>query len=239
MSANLLGQLIMCTTCSEVFLRSPFDAWPEYVDGVAYKKDDFVESMLKHEGHSLEELRVVGGFLSDKCFIEPVKTQFFQATNGKEIFIIKRARKKIDDPMRYKIVKGPLRDWIQKVEVDEVAVKKQLMRERPGLPIEQVDSFVKIAQQIVSGGHYYFYSLDSEDGLASDHPLTNLFAMSDVDAMYLKRNARNIFVADELSFIYGFIDRETKPDGVLAAKVTFGFKITKPRAKSVKHTLHS
>ena len=62
-----MNQLIRCVKCDEVFLRRPFDQWPEYelsqdpsMDSLrTIQKDDLRDFLRNHHGHRLEDLKII------------------------------------------------------------------------------------------------------------------------------------------------------------------------------------
>ena len=107
-----VNQLIRCKHCDEVFMTTPFDQYPEYEFDPdrspdhfrSIERDDFQDFLIHHHGHQLENMTIIeDSFVSEKAYSEPVKTSFFKATNGKERFVIKKFKEKIDEPLKYSI----------------------------------------------------------------------------------------------------------------------------------------
>ena len=110
-----MNQLIRCTHCDEIFLKTPYDQWPEYEPSSSLspdpsrsvERDDFKAFLGNHQGHPLEELKIIEeSFVSEKAYAEPVKISYFKATNGKEHFVIKKFRDQISEPLRYQLIHG-------------------------------------------------------------------------------------------------------------------------------------
>ena len=105
-----MNQLIHCKNCDAIFMKTPFDQSPEYKRDLgqhpenfrSMERDDFQEFLIHHHGHQLENLKIIeDSFVSEKPYSEPTKTSFFKATNGKEKFVIKKFREKINEPLKY------------------------------------------------------------------------------------------------------------------------------------------
>lgn len=223
--SSFLNSLIFCTNCDAVISTS-FSQQPEFSllpNGkvVSISHDDFAEFLRAHQGHRLGNLTVMRGPWSHRPFWEPVKEEFFEVTDGRRLFILKRWREKIDEPMQYELLSGSLRYWVERTEVEAKAIKCQLKRERPNLPDEEIDSFVEITEYTLRMQRFY---ADDADHVLTIHPLMVYGSMDDIGAVYLKRNARRLFRGQE-AFIESFIERErnTVNGGVLAAKLTLGF----------------
>ena len=236
-----MNQLIRCKNCDEIFMKTPFDQYPEYDfdsdDSLgnfqSVERDDFREFLLHHHGHRLENLKIIeDSFVSEKAYFEPVKTSFFKATNGKEKFVVKKFRERIDEPLKYRLMSGDYSLRCITVEVQSELIQKQLRREmKPPLSQGKIEAFLKLYREIVE-------DVDVEDleriPEESDHPLEVYYRIDDVRLMYLLRNCHHFFKGQEYSAVEEFIHRH-KDDGVLLMKATYQIQFTeiaKPKEKS-------
>jgi hypothetical protein len=122
--------------CGEGFMKTPFDQCPEYEydpnhpsePAQVIKRDDFQEFLTTHHGHRLEYLEIIeNSFVSDKNYLEPVKTSYLKATNSKkEKFVIKRIREKIGEELRYQVIPGGYLLECTGVEVQSEEITKKL-----------------------------------------------------------------------------------------------------------------
>jgi hypothetical protein len=221
-------------------MKTPFDQCPEYEYDLNHpsepvqviKKDDFQEFLITHHGHRLEDLEIIeNSFVSEKKYLEPVKTSYFRATNGKkEKFVIKRVREKIGEKLRYQIIPGDYFLECTGVEVQSEEITKQLKMEFMTNPFSEtkISAFLKLYKRIVLGIDTKNLERISEE---SSHPLEEFFRMDDISLFYLLRNCRNIFKGKEYSVIEDFIYRH-KDDGVLLLKTRYRIKISeKPKSK--------
>jgi len=238
-----MNELIRCINCDEIFLSTPFDKWPEYEsspDGSLesfrmVERDDFQDFLKNHHGHQLEDLKILeDSFVSEKDYFEPVKTSYFKATNGKESFVVKKFREKIDEPLKYQLIHGDYSLSCIGIEIQSKEIEKQLKAEFKTRPLSQnkIDAFIKLF-------HYIAKSIDikkleriPED---SPNPLEIYYKMDDISWFYLLRNCRNIFKGQEYLAIEEFISRH-KDDGVLLLKATYKIQIKKI-AKSKKEAI--
>ena len=228
-----MNQLIRCISCDAIFLKTPFDQWQEYESGLndspeslkTIERDDFQDFLRNHRGHRLEKLRVLeDSFVSEKDYLEPVKTSYFKATNGKENFVVKKFREKIDEPLRYQLIHGDYSLRCVRIEIQSEEIEKQLKAElktRP-LPQKKLCEFLKLFQYIVN-------TIDIKKleriSWESPNPLQVYYKMDDISLVYLLRNCRNIFNGQEYSAIEDFIHRH-KDDGVLLLKATYSLQVT-------------
>jgi hypothetical protein len=237
-----MNQLIRCKNCDEIFMKTPFDQYPEYewdsnpsLENFRHiERDDFQDFLIHHHGHLLENLIIVeDSFVSEKPYLEPIKTSFFKATNGKEKFVIKKFRKRIDEPLKYQLISGDYSLKCIAVEIQSEEISKQLKRElTPPLSQTQIDAFLKLYCAIAETIDIKDLERVSEE---SHHPLEIHYRIDDVHLMYLLRNCRNIFKGQEYSAMEEFIHRE-KDDGVLLLKATYEIQITE-KAKMKKRAI--
>jgi hypothetical protein len=234
-----MNQLIRCKNCDEIFMKTPFDQCPEYEFGSArsldnfrsVERDDFQEFLIHHHGHRLENLKVIeDSFVSEKAYSEPIKTSFFKATNGKEKFVVKKSRERIDEPLKYRLIPGDYSLKCIVVEIQSEKISKQLKRElTPPLSQGKIDAFLKLYRSAVEDIDVEHLERTSEE---SDRPLEVYYRIDDVRLMYLMRNCHHIFKSQEYSAIEEFIHRH-KDDGVLLLKATYQIQFTEI-AKSEK-----
>ncbi len=226
-------------------MKTPFDQYPqfEFVPGrslddfQSVEKDDFQEFLIHHHGHQLENLKIIGdSFVSDKAYSEPIKTAFFKATNGREKFVIKKFRDRIDEPLKYALILGDYSLRCMAIEVQSEEIAKQLKRELDPSPSpSQIDAFVKLYCAVAEDIDVGDLERIPEE---SDHPLKVYYRIDDVHLMYLLRNCHNIFKGQEYPAIEEFIHRH-KDDGVLLLKATYQIQlseIARPQGKG-SHTI--
>lgn len=87
-----MNQLIRCKICDEIFMKTPFDQYPEYEfdsgrsleNFRSIERDDFQDFLIHHHGHRLENLKIIeDSFVSEKAYSEPIKTSFLKAKIGR------------------------------------------------------------------------------------------------------------------------------------------------------------
>ena len=238
-----MNQLIRCITCNEIFARTPYDQWPEYEyvpisSSEPYRtieKEDFQDFLKHHRNHSMEDLEILmDSFVSEKPYSEPTKVSYFKATNGKERFVIKKFRKRIDEPLSYQLISGDYSLKLLKFEIQSEEIIKQLKRELDNspLPEHKLEAFLKLYQQVLKTIDIKNLDRIPED---SPHPLEIYYKMDEISLAYLLRNCRVIFKGQEFKEIEAFIHRH-KEDGVLLLKATYQIQISEA-AKSKKDAL--
>ncbi len=238
-----MNQFIRCITCNEIFARTPFDQWPEYeyVSGGSsepyrtIEKDDFQDFLKHHRNHQTEDLEILeDSFVSEKPYSEPTKASYFKATNGKERFVIKKFRRRIDEPLTYQLIHGDYSLKLLRLEIQSKEIIQQLKKDldTPPLPRDKMEAFLKLYQQVLKTIDIKNLERIPED---SSHPLEVYYKMDEVSLAYLLRNCRNIFKGKEYKEIEAFIHRQ-REDGVLLLKATYQIQIAES-AKSKKEAI--
>jgi hypothetical protein len=234
-----MNELIRCINCDEIFLKSPFDQWPEYESlskgpsgsFQTIERDDLEDFLKNHRGHRLEDLKILeDSFVSEKEYLEPVKTSYFKATNGKERFVIRKFRERIEEPIKYQLIRGDYSLKCSQIEFQSKEIEKQLQSElKEVLPQNKIEAFLKLFQYIARTIDIKKLERVPEE---SPNPLNIYYKIDDISLAYLLRNCRNIFNAQEYLVIEEFIHRH-KEDGVLLLKAKYEIHITET-AKSRK-----
>src|SRR4030042_477090 len=239
-----MNEVIRCINCDKIFLKTPFDQWPEYQfypsgpleSFRTIEKDDFQDFLKNHHGHRLENLRILeDSFVSEKDYFEPVKTSYFKATNGKESFVIRKFREKIEEPLKYRLIHGDYSLRCTNIEIQSKEIAKQLKAEfkTSALSQNKIDAFLKLFQYIAKTIDIKNLERIPEE---SPNPLEIYYKIDDISLVYLLRNCRNIFKGQEYLNIEEFIHHH-KDDGVLLLKATYKIQITEmARSKKVEKT---
>jgi hypothetical protein len=227
-----MNQLIRCMNCDQIFMKSPYDEYPEYELGSdrpletfqSTERNDFQDFLTHHDGHQLENLKIIeDSYVSEKAYSEPIKTSFFKATNGREKFVIKKSRERIDEPLKYQLVHGDYSLKCIAVEIQSEEISKQLERElNPPLSQDKMDAFLKLMGALAEDIDMRDLERIPEE---SHHPLEVYYKIDDVRIMYLLRNCRNILKGQEYFEMEEFIHRH-KDDGVLLLKASYKIQIT-------------
>jgi hypothetical protein len=210
-------------------MKTPFDQCPEYEYDPNHpsgpvqviERDDFQEFLTTHHGHRLEDLEIVeNSYVSEKNYLEPVKTSYLRAINSKkEKFVIKRVRQRIGEELRYQVIPGDYFLECTGVEVQSEEITKQLKMDfrTPPFSEAKMSRFLKLYKRIVRGIDTKNLERIPEE---SSHPLEEFYKMDDMSLFYLLRNCRNIFKGVEYSDIEDFIHRH-KDDGALLLKARY------------------
>ncbi len=148
--------LTWCVQCNVLALFSHLDQAPEYhAEGGQWKvveRDDQVAFMHAHRGHHLEELYPIeGSFISSQDYAEPTKVSYFEVTNGRQRFVVKKVRKSVLDTQRYELIPGKLRLIPSEPSIDCPALQEELTREfARHMSSAKIDRFVQDLAEAVS-----------------------------------------------------------------------------------------
>ena len=237
-----MNQLIRCKNCDKIFMKTPFDHCPVYIfdsersleSSRSIETDAYQDFLTYHQGHQLEDLKIIeDSFVSEKAYSEPVKASFFKATNGKEKFVVKKFREKIDEPIKYQLILGDYSLKCTAIEIHPEEISKQLKRElKPPISQNKIDAFLKLYRAIAKDVEIKNLERIPEE---SQYPLEIYYRLDDIRLVYLLRNCRNIFKGQEYSAMEEFIHRH-KDDGVLLLKATYKIRLTemaKQRKKAI------
>jgi hypothetical protein len=133
------------------------DQSPEYQkrknDWEVLECDDKAIFMGVHGKHELEELQIIEeSLISHQDYSEPLRTSFFEATNGRERFVIKKTRESILDAYRYEAVEGKLLLKPGPPSIDRTSIEKEFGRASDLEKIEKnkIKYFIDRLEQTVS-----------------------------------------------------------------------------------------
>jgi len=206
-------KFIRCCVCDAIHHVSTFDKAPTYVflrDEVeSLATDDWRLFMAQHAGHRLEPLKASGEKLwSDGSPPDPMSVVYFEVTNGQDRYVLRRARKSIQDPMGYELIRGRLADAGVTVEVQEREIRKEIKNHFSWAPAtcpddEKIDLFVGLFKEVAK-------TLDPQRIQISEYSYTDdsisygTFDRTVLDAL-IERCAE-YFLPDELASLRRFMD---------------------------------
>jgi hypothetical protein len=203
------------------------------------QRDDFQDFLIHHHGHQLENLKIIeDSYVSEMAYSEPVKTSFFKASNGREKFVIKKFRERIDEPLKYQLIPGDYSLKCVGVEIQSEEISRQLDREvKPPLSQDKMDAFLRVMGALTEDIDVSDLERIPEE---THHPLEVYYKIDDVHVMHLLRHCRNIFKGQEYLAMEEFIHQQ-KNDGVLLLKATYKIELTeiaRPGKKMIPAFLH-
>jgi hypothetical protein len=211
-------KFIHCCVCDAIHHVSTFDKAPTYVfvreDVEAHATDDWRLFMAQHAGHRLEPLKAIGEKLwSDGSPPDPMSVVYFEVTNGQDRYVLRRARKSIQEPMCYELIRGRLADAGVTVEVQEREIKKEIKNHFSWAPAtcpddEKIDLFVGLFKEVAKTLDLQRIQI-TEYSYTDDSVSYGTFDRTVLDA--LTESCADYFLPDELASLRRFM--ETHRDG--------------------------
>lgn len=216
-------KFIHCCVCDAVHHVSSFDKAPTYrlVGGAveAQATDDWRLFMAQHAGHRLEPLRASGEkLLPDGSSIDPMSESYLEVTNGQDRYVVRRARKSIQEPMSYELIRGRLANVSLMVEVQEREIKKEIKNHFSWAPAicpdnDKIDLFVGLVNDVVKNIDPHRIEI-SEYSYTDDSIAYGTFDRAAVDA--LMERCVNYFLPDEIASLRRFVETHSSGCDVMA-----------------------
>ena len=219
-------KFIRCCVCDAIHHVSSFDKAPAYkLVGIELEEqatDDWRLFMEQHAGHRLEPLRASGErFFAQGAPMDPMGVAYIEVTNSRESYLLRRARKSIQEPLFYELVQGRLTAVRLTVEIQENEIKKEMKNHFSWAPARcpdepKIDLFVSLFKEVVKmlDPNCIQVSQDSyTDGSTAYGTLDN--ASLDI---FLDRCAA-CFSPDELTSIRRFVETHRTGWGVMTLMV--------------------
>ena len=149
---------IRCVECDVVTRITEYDRLPSYY--YDQKREEVIEKPLDdeehfmglHKHHTREELFIVkDSFISNGRYGEPLKINYFEATNGTERFVIKGWREDVTQSMKYEAVPGYIETHFT-LEAQAREIRKQISEDMkdPRLAETSIERFIQIVEKVVS-----------------------------------------------------------------------------------------
>ena len=211
--------LYHCKDCDEVFAFTGFDHSPQYQylpEKGIYREENLEERVAhtaKHDGHHLKKLRLIKGtMISERDYREPVKETYFEATNGRERFVIKKWRGDINEPMSYELIQGSLKIIFDSCEVREKEIKKEWLRFMSKSLQEKGMIFLSILKEVVTE---IMIGKDSRLMFDSSNPLVHYQKLNQRCIRMILKKLKNAVTPMELREIREFIYEQNQADGVM------------------------
>jgi hypothetical protein len=216
-----MNKLFRCIDCNMVYEITLFDQCPEYhysetAGGyLVRERNDEFDYTQKHSGHRVEELTILENpMYSEGPYFDPQRILYFEATNSKETFLIKRWKKSVLNSFRYDIVPGRLE--VQKtVEIQKGNLEKQIRYElkNPSIAETKVRQFIEIVQDTAS---HCNPDKSSQDIYESTDAQIDYLPLDEEQISSILKKSRTIFTYDELRKIERFIRNNCDYNGVMS-----------------------
>ena len=160
----MVEKLIRCTQCNQVAASyAGFGDFGEIssLPGIEWSAEDIRSQKVFahcHRDHDTEEIFAAReSIISDKPIYEPNKVSYFEATNGRETFLIRRTKKSLHQPACYEIIPGTLRVSNLSFQIREKELRKQLLHGNGSAPMNE-----EIARKFIQAFHEEVESIPPE-----------------------------------------------------------------------------
>ena len=224
----MVKKLIRCTQCNKIIPQfASFGDFGEssLLPGVEWSSEDLEEQKefsRVHQGHILEDLFIdPETFTSNKPSYEPVKDAYFEASNGKERFLVKRTRKSIDRPVFYELVPGKMKVSDVSVEIheDEILEETSWLNGSLPLPADKVKKFIQAFLAEVESIPPETLGEEIEDALPGETALLKYGSFRDTRWKRVLRRCENDFHQTEMEWIEKLIHSNQQPDKILGLRI--------------------
>jgi hypothetical protein len=224
----MVERFIRCRQCNRILPLPRIFAYfetPDLLPGVEWSDEDSDfrrEFTFSHGNHPQEELVIdPETIFSEKPSYEPVRTSYFEATNGRQKFLIQRTKPGLEHPARYEILPGQMKISNLAIKIQEADLRRQISADRTSsaLSAERVSEFIAAFNKEVAAILPYRLFKAIEAMVEGDSPRFIYAALKQERwEKILDRCARN-FQASELRWIREFIQNHRQPGEVLSLLV--------------------
>jgi hypothetical protein len=224
----MVERLIRCIPCNQLSPLRQFFEPPEGfapLPGVEWANEDFAnaeEFERRHGKHLREEIRVdPESFFSEKPSSEPNKVSYFEASNGRQRFLVKRTKGGLGCSAFYEIVPGQMDIVNIGVEIQDSELRKQISAEMDStiFPEQRLQEFFSVLKEEMS--HIFPHNLSEEVENIQEGESSLLAYASLKEAKWKKildRCARE-FRPSEIPQIRTFIQNNRQPGEVLSLMI--------------------
>ncbi len=226
------GTLLHCIDCNKVINMAEWDSCTHYdwqhAEITEQEDNDRKAFEQGHKNHRTEELTPVTPAISDKPYAEPLKVSYFEASNGKQRFVIKRWRNTIDDPCEYEVIDGRLEITHGKVRVQTEAIKKQFRTEHDGaIPEKKLNYFIKAIQDEIKNVDPNTLDVSAE----GETPLISYYQLGSESLKRILFRCWDTFDWHELKLLRDFVLEHNEYDDVMTVMAQKEFSIQREELK--------
>jgi len=155
-------RLLRCADCNRLLLLGPHNRAPSYrfeasnLDPIELYCDDEAEFRGQHEGHAMDEVSLIeGSYVSTGTWGDPMREGYFEATDGKNVFVVRRWRTRLDRPVTYEVVPGVLDVQPVSIEVQRKDLERQIEADlSEGIDRRILKQFVQAVENVASNLEY-------------------------------------------------------------------------------------
>ena len=220
----MVKKLIRCIKCNQVIspLESPADLEDSFLPGVEWSAEGLEnqkEFFRCHADHPIEDLRVdPDTYVSDKPSYEPKKVSYFEASNGQQRFLVRRAKEGLDRPAFYQLIPGKLQVSNVSLKIQEEALRKEMsaLNGSFSLPEEKIKKFIRAFQEEVEAISPENFAEEAETIQEGETSLLAYGKLKEAHWDKVLGRCQNDFQKDEMAQIKQFISENKQPHDALS-----------------------
>ncbi len=215
---------------------TPFEGAPAYAydretgDFTVTEPDEGPCFADLHRRHTTEELFIIkDSFMSEGRYGEPLKVSYFEASNGKERFVIRGSRSDITRPIAYELIPGYIETSFRR-EVQSREIRRQLAAEIQDPPFAEakISCFIQAAEQVAAR----FPLKDRLEITAeTDTPMVSHCRLGASDTRDILTLCRGIFDEEELKRLERFIHNNNSYNEPMTLLLKRTFRIKRAGAR--------
>jgi hypothetical protein len=208
-----------------------------FLPGVEWSAEDLEnqkEFFHCHAEHPIEELLVdPDTYVSDKPCYEPKKVSYFEASNGRQRFLVRRAKDGLDRPAFYQLIPGKLQVSTVSLKIQEEALRKQMSALNGSFPLpeEKIQRFIQALQEEVESISPEKFAEEAETIQEGETSLLAYGKLKEVHWEKVLGRCQDDFQKDEMTQIKQFINENKQPNDVLSLLIKRKVSILAPTSE--------
>jgi len=232
--------IMHCLECNKILKKTDHDNAPIFVfdknidDFVTVPKDDFEDFSREHKGHHLRELSILeDSSVSKMSYRDKCGTGYFKATDGKKVFLIKKWRNNINEPLHYKIMEDSrLKIKNVKVSSQNDLIRIQLKKQFAWMDNGSIERFIEVVSHSVEK-----MDLNALEECFWDtgDSMVVLAKLGFQEIREILRECQKFLTWVQLKTIRDFIEENNCDNGVMTVLVQKKMRITKFNLRGIRH----
>jgi len=208
-----------------------------FLPGVEWSAEDLENQkdfFRCHAEHPIEELLVdPDTYVSDKPCYEPKKVSYFEASNGQQRFLVRRAKDGLDRPAFYQLIPGKLQVSTVSLKIQEEALRKQMSALNGSFPLpeEKIQKFIRALQEEVESISPEKFAEEAETIQEGETSLLAYGKLKEAHWEKVLGRCQDDFQKDEMTQIKQFINENKQPNDVLSLLIKRKVSILAPASE--------
>jgi len=243
----MIKKLIRCIKCNQVIspLESHAASDGSFLPGVEWSAEGFEnqeEFFRSHRGHPIEYLRVdPDTYVSDKPPYEPQKVSYFEASNGQQRFLVRRAKEGLDRPAFYQLIPGKLQVSNVSLKIQEEALRREMVALNGSFSLseEKIKKFIRALQEEVESISPEKFAAEAETIQEGETSLLAYGKLKEAHWENVLGRCQNDFQKDEMAQIKQFISENKQPHDALSLLIKRKVSILSPTSESAVNPFES